>query len=212
MKNRKYLRFVPAIFLSCSMLPALAQQSPMMTVLRKPHASAEQVAPADTDAMLRGFVACDPRAALPAKILSPLGVRFLDQKQAAGVRFVSPSQSALRETPVLQGNDPANMETTPEGLYMIYGGKYKLKKRIKFSDGIELTGVSEMVSTYGHRPRVGVTYTFKGAAGEALGWIERQQRAELKSRIDHVPEESSGEVWYTLSDDGRSAACWRFID
>lgn len=209
MKSRNYLKFVSAIFLACFMLQASAQQSPMMTVLRKPHASV-QIAPDAAEAMLKGFVSCDPRAALPAKFLSPLGVKFLDSKQAASIQFSTP---VAEDVLLLLGNDSASLEIAPDGRYAIYGGKYRLKKRIQLGDELELTGVSEMVATYGApRARVGVTYTFKGSAEEALARIESNLHVDLKSRTGRMPEPSAKEAWYTLGDDGHSAACWRFVD
>lgn len=213
MKMKKLLLVVS---LMCASAMVFAQ-SPMTTVLHKHRVEGAQVSPEAVTGMMRGFAACDPAAALPKEVLSPLGVKFLDAKQAAGVKFAFPSGKALKDRSVLVlvGNDPANMETAPDGRFLFYGGKYRLKKRIDLGSVVNLRGVAEMLAVGEPHSRVGVTYTFDRDSKVALLSLESFHGIDLRSRVDKMPQEAlakRGDVWVTLGEDGKSATCWRFID
>lgn len=214
MKNIKLVMSLLAIFLSCFALQALAQASPMMTVLQ-PQRHTQTIPDGDVSAMLHGFTACNPQAALPSAILAPLGVKFLGKIQAAGVRFSLPDPLKEHDVLLLAGNDPANMDRATDGSFSIYGGKYRLKKRLALADSIKLTGVGEMMAVNEKRARVGVTYTLNVSAALFLAFVEEGQQIDLKSRIDRMPKSGKAtaeDVWFTLGPDGRSATCWRFVD
>lgn len=210
----KTLKILVMISVFCVGVSAWAQ-SPMTTVLHKPRVAVAENPQNSTGAMVRNFAACSPSSALPKSVLAPLGVAFLDSKQAAAVKFAYPDLLKDRSNLLLVANDPSNMETTADGRFLIYGGKYRLKKSIVLAERATLRAVAEMIAVGPPRSRVGVSYTFDKPIKGALASLEATHDVELISRIDRLPMAETAKVsdaWITLGDDGKSVTCWRFVD
>ena len=209
MKMRKFLLVLSLI---CAAVPALAE-SPMTTVLHKNRVETAPASSSSVAAMARGFAACDPKTALPKTLLASLGVAFLDDSHARAVVFADANLLKNRSVLLLAGNDPASMETTGDGRFLFYGGKYRLKKSISLGSDINLLSVGEVIFVGKPRARVGVIYAFDKPVMKALDGLESSHSVDLKPMIDRLPKAvTSNEVWVTLGDDGKSATCWRYVD
>lgn len=198
------------VFLSGAASALGGPVSPLNTVLR-PARSEAQVASQDIAAMVKGFARCAPAEALPVGILSPLGVKFLERRQAAALRFAYGNLMMDRSVLVLVGNDPVNTEVS-EGAYLAYGGKYRLKQVVNLG-GVKVRFVASMVSVIPPKAVVGVTYGFNTPVADAIAALERHGVAVAKGLEKPPSPETarSGDVWFTAGDDGKSLSCWHYL-
>lgn len=183
-------------------------QSPITTVLQ-PSKRAQSVTESTGRAMIAGFLACDPAAALPESALAPLGVLYVDRHLVGNIRFSYPELLRNRKEIVLVGNDHANLEKSPNGSFLVYGGKYRLEKPVKVGS-VEIRTVASMITDYPPAATVGVTYVFKESSRTAIKALETDFGAKIRTSGGNP--QKTGAVWFTEGEDGHSLSCWRRLN
>lgn len=201
------LRFVmlSAALLACAVANSAQAQSygRMVTILKSARPEIAEVTETSKAAMVRGFAACDPRAALPRPVLESLGVVFL--RNPASLPF---SDAAQHRAVVLEANgieedrrDPGTGEHVRS-----YAGHYRLDKSVRFND-VALRAVGQVVEAGQTGARVGITYRFDRITTETVPALVAAYGVRLREEPGSVPG-----IRFVESPDLMAITCWRTLD
>lgn len=162
------------------MLPAVVMSSPLTTALQPRGANPGSAAAAE---IVAGFAACNPVAALPQSVFTPLGVKYLTPAEAASVPLAG---NGLKNRNLLLLRASANGHSAKSGgKYRVWSGMYVLANPLVVSNGIKLLAVGEEVSfESGPRPELSVSFRFNRPLSEVRPVLERIAGRPLRGSLD----------------------------